>query len=181
LLFSHHHYSIDKVKLNTIFLTLALSFMTVAPNAMTTDIDSTDILIVNFEEYQEYLKEFGNRTLIINFWATWCIPCVEEMPYFERVTSKYDSDEVQVILVSLDFTNQIKTNLIPFIEKNKLKSKVILLDDPDVNTWIDKINPEWSGAIPATMIKKGNKEAFYEKSFHSFDELEEIIQPFLNS
>jgi hypothetical protein len=88
---------------------------------------------------------------------------------------------VQVILVSLDFTNQIESRLIPFIEKHNLKAKVILLDDPDANTWIDKVSPEWSGAIPATVIKKGRKEAFYEKSFHSFEELQQIIKPFLNS
>ncbi len=160
---------------------LALQFVTLTQTMTAPQINSRDIQVFNFEEYQDYLKEFGDKTLVINFWATWCVPCIEELPYFEQTTATFNSEEVQVILVSLDFPNQIETSLIPFIEKYNVKSKVIVLDDPDANTWIDKINPEWSGAIPATVIKRGNKEAFYEKTFHSYDELRQVIQPFLKS
>jgi hypothetical protein len=66
----------------------------------------------------------------------------------------------------------------PFIEKSQLKSEVILLDDPDQNFWIDQVDPRWSGAIPVTIIKKGERKEFYEKSFNSFEELNTIIQSF---
>ena len=166
---------------STFYMMLAFSFATFSNDKVLPKPSGTEVVVVNFDEFLKYLDEFGDKTLVINFWATWCIPCVKELPYFEQTTANYNSEEVEVILVSLDFSNQIASRLIPFIEKNDLQSTVILLDDPDANSWIDKVSPEWSGAIPATVIKRGNKEAFYEKSFHSFEELDQIIKPFLNS
>ncbi len=166
---------------SAILMGLAITF-----NVKSTDITLpghavSDIRVVNFEELEQYLAEFGDKTLIINFWATWCVPCVAELPFFEEATAKYNAEDVVVILVSLDFTNQIESRLVPFIEEHNIRSNVILLDDPDANSWIDKVSPEWSGAIPATVIKRGSKEEFYEKSFHSFEELQQIIKPFLKS
>lgn len=140
-----------------------------------------EVEIVDFKGLQKYLAQFDDKTIVINFWATWCLPCVKELPYFEEATAHYNSEDVEVVLVSLDFTRQIDTRLKPFLEKHQLKSHVIVLDDPDANSWIDKVSAEWSGAIPATLIRQSEKEAFYEKTFHSFDELKQIIQPFLNS
>ena len=136
---------------------------------------------MDFNGLQEYLGKWEDRTVVINFWATWCAPCVKELPYFEQATATFDPDEVVVVLVSLDFRKEMDRRLVPFVEENDLQSNVILLSDPDANAWIDKVSPEWSGAIPATLIRKGDKEAFYEQSFHSFEELNQIIQPFLNS
>lgn len=140
-----------------------------------------EIKVVDFKGLQKHLDQYGDKTLVINFWATWCVPCVRELPYFEQATEYYADQGVEVILVSLDFSKQIETRLKPFLAKHELKSHVVLLDDPDANAWIDKVSPEWSGAIPATLIRKNGVEAFYEKSFHSFDELKEIIQPFIKS
>lgn len=137
--------------------------------------------IVDYKGLQKYLSQFGDKTIVLNFWATWCAPCVKELPYFEQATEHFDSDDVVVVLVSLDFSRQIKTRLIPFLERHQLKSYVIVLDDPDANSWIDEVSPDWSGAIPATLIRRNNKESFYEKSFHSFDDLKKIIQLFLDS
>ena len=166
---------------STFYMMLAFSLVSFSNDNVLSESSETEVAVVNFDELQQYLDEFGDKTLVINFWATWCVPCVKELPYFEQATANYNSEEVEVILVSLDFSNQLASRLIPFIEKNDLQSTVILLDDPDANSWIDKVSPEWSGAIPATVIKRGNKEAFYEKSFHSFEELDQIIKPFLNS
>ena len=137
--------------------------------------------VLDFEELQEYLRQFGDRTIVVNFWATWCAPCVKELPYFEQATARYDESEVIVVLLSLDFKKHMDSKLNPFIRENEIRSRVVLLNAPDANKWIDRISPEWSGAIPATLVIKGNRRAFYEKSFESFEELNEIIQPFLNS
>ena len=63
--------------------------------------------------------------------------------------------------------------------ENKLQSEVLVLIDPDANSWVDKVNPAWSGAIPATVVYRNDKNKFYEKSFESLVELEEIVTPFL--
>jgi len=167
--------------IGTIFMALAISIASFSHDTAAPESEAPDVIVVNFEQFQQYLKERGEKTLVINFWATWCVPCVKELPYFEEATANYNTEDIEVILVSLDFSSQLESRLIPFIEENNLQSTVILLDDPDANSWIDKVSPEWSGAIPATVVKRGDKEAFYEKSFHSYEELQQIIQPFLKS
>jgi len=139
------------------------------------------IPVVDFDGLEEYLGQFRDKTVVVNFWATWCKPCVKELPYFEEATSHYNEDEVVVVLVSLDFAKKMDSSLKPFVKEKKLQSRVVLLDAPDANKWIDRVSPEWSGAIPATIIIKGDKRAFYEQSFDSFKDLDQIIQPFLNS
>lgn len=133
----------------------------------------------NFDTLEkEYLSITNDTTYIINFWATWCKPCVKELPAFERIGEAYVDKHVKVVLVSLDFPENIETRVLPFIEKNGLKSEVILLDDPDANAWIPKVDSEWSGAIPATIILNKKMKSFYERSF-SFEELEKELKTML--
>ncbi len=138
-----------------------------------------DLTIVDYDGLKPYLHIDDEKLHVVNFWATWCAPCVKELPYFEALSQTYGSDSIDVLLVSLDFPNKYETNLLPFIEKNKLKSAVIALDDTDQNRWIPAINENWSGAIPATLIYKGKKRKFYEQSFTEA-ELNKEIEQFLN-
>jgi hypothetical protein len=144
-----------------LILNILLSFPSFAHQTVSTIKD--DVTVVDYEGLVKYMDQFM------------------ELPYFEEVTGSYPEEEVVVVLVSLDFSKQIDTKLKPFLKKNQLQSKVILLDDPDQNAWIDKVDPRWSGAIPVTLIRKGDRQEFYEKTFHSYDELNTLIQSFLNS
>ena len=72
-----------------------------------------------------------------------------------------------------------KTKLIPFIKNKNLQSEVVVLDDPDQNSWIPKIDKDWSGAIPATLIYSRNKRKFYEQTF-TYDMLNKELQEFKN-
>ena len=114
-------------------------------------ITSNAFKIVDYDGLEDYLEKSKVAITVVNFWATWCKPCIKELPYFEEVEAKYDDQDVDVILVSLDFPDQIE-RLNKFIEKRNLKSEVVMLDDPDANSWINKVDPSWSGAIPATII-----------------------------
>lgn len=134
--------------------------------------------VYNFEGFESFLSRKDDKTYVINFWATWCAPCIKELPYFEIVNKKYSGNNVEVILVSLDFPKQYEKKLIPFIEKKKLESKVIALDDPKMNDWIPKIDEDWSGAIPATIIYNKDKSQFYERSFN-LEELENELKQFI--
>lgn len=143
------------------------------------EISSDDLKIFNFDELQSYLSsKDASKTYVVNFWATWCAPCVKELPYFEQLNANYRAKDVEVILVSLDFPKQIETKLKPFLSKKALKSEVVVLDDVDSNTWIPKVNKDWSGAIPATLIYNNNNKAFYERSFN-YQELETELKKFI--
>ena len=138
-----------------------------------------DILTGNYDELSDYFSSQGDTTYVVNFWATWCKPCIEELPYFEQLYTQFEEKPVEIILVSLDFPNQIESKLFPFIQKHQLKSTVIHLNDPDANRWIDLVDPSWGGAIPATLVYRKEQRTFYEKSFESYADLETILDPFL--
>ncbi|MGC1241103.1 MAG: TlpA disulfide reductase family protein [Chryseosolibacter sp.] len=88
---------------------------------------------------------------VINFWATWCGPCVEELPLFEKLAT--ERADVDVTLVSLDLDlDPNPEKVYRFISRKKIQSRVVLLDEPDPNLWISKIDDQWSGALPATII-----------------------------
>lgn len=129
-----------------------------------------------FESFDDFEKYAFNRdndtTYIINFWATWCAPCVKELPYFEELALKYETKPFKQILVSLDFKKQIDSRVIPFIMEENIESEVVILADGKANNWIDRVDPTWSGAIPITLIYRGDEKLFYEQEFHSVDELE---------
>lgn len=141
--------------------------------------DSIQLEVYDFNGFKKFLNVKDDKVYVINFWATWCAPCVKELPHFEALNKKYDHSKVEVILVSLDFPHLYETKLKPFIKDKKLTSKVIALDDVDMNSWIPQINKDWSGSIPATIIYKNDESKFFEQSF-TFEELEKETLNFLN-
>ncbi len=140
--------------------------------------ENDKIEVYNFEQLQNFLQADQDQTYVVNFWATWCKPCIKELPYFEELQVKYKGD-IKVILVSLDFPSKLDSQLIPFITEKKIQSQVILLDDPYENEWIPKIDSTWSGALPATLILNSTKREFFEQSFTQ-EELENEIMKFKN-
>ncbi|HOJ03199.1 MAG TPA: TlpA family protein disulfide reductase [Bacteroidota bacterium] len=115
---------------------------------------------------------------VINFWATWCAPCVKELPYFEELHRAALPVPVKVTLVSLDFRKQLVTRLLPFLRERDITASVVVLDDPDANAWINKVDATWSGAIPATLVLRGAKREFREQSF-TRDELFQFVHTFM--
>jgi len=134
--------------------------------------------VYDYDGLEPLIHKKDDKVHVVNFWATWCGPCVKELPYFEAINDTYKNENVEVLLVSLDFPSKYDSALKPFIKKNNLKSKVVALNDTDQNRWIPAINEDWSGALPATIIYKGDKRQFYERSF-TIEELETELKQFL--
>ncbi|GAA4326638.1 hypothetical protein GCM10023115_38670 [Pontixanthobacter gangjinensis] len=133
----------------------------------------------NFEDLEPVFHLENDTTYVINFWATWCKPCIKELPYFEAVDSIYSDKKLKVVLVSLDFPKQIEDKLVPFVREKKLNSKVLVLLDGKYNNWIDKVSEDWSGAIPATYIYKGEQTKLIGTSFENLAQIEKEIKEFL--
>ncbi len=137
------------------------------------------VTVVNYDQLLPWLEKQDDKTHVINFWATWCKPCVEELPAFEKLHAEYANKNVEVVLVSLDFPNQIESELVPFIKNRNLQPEVVVLDDPNQNKWINGISKDWSGSIPATLIYNKNERGFYEQSF-DYSSLTQELNKFLN-
>ena len=140
------------------------------------DKSNKNIQVVDFDEFYSKIDLSSDDTYVINFWATWCSPCVKELPYFESVNNEYADKNVKVILVSLDFPSQIETKLKPYIRKNKIKSNVILLDDSKMNKWVPRVSEKWDGGIPATLIINSSNYNFYPNPFEKEELVTEILK-----
>jgi thiol-disulfide isomerase/thioredoxin len=132
----------------------------------------------SFDSIEKYLHLEDDTTYIVNFWATWCAPCVKELPHFEELYANYKAQNVELLLVSLDFPHQYESKLKPFMTKHDIQGKVLCLDDEAMNVWIPKVNETWDGGLPATLIYNKDKRAFFYRTF-TYDELETELKHFL--
>jgi len=140
--------------------------------------DGIEVRVFDYEGLKPLFIPDNDTLYVINFWATWCKPCIKELPYFNRIHHDFHDQPVKVVLVSLDMVEHARTGLIPFILKNNIDPEVILLDDPDANNWIPQIDKNWSGSIPATLFIKGNNRSFHENEFE-YEALKSLILSFL--
>ncbi|WP_457063564.1 TlpA disulfide reductase family protein [Hymenobacter sp. UYAg731] len=115
-----------------------------------------NVAVLKFPELQKRLARPTDTTYVVNFWATWCGPCVKELPNFEQLRVANAGQKVKVLLVSLDYASQLDKKVKPFVKQRGLKSEVLLLNEPDPNEWIDKVDAKWSGALPFTLIFNNN-------------------------
>ena len=123
---------------------------------------------INVYSAERLMERVGNEdTLyVINFWATWCGPCVKELPEFNRLNKQYAGKPVKVLMVSLDFKDAYPKKLASFIRKKKMQPEVVWLSETNANEFIPRIEPGWQGSIPATLLIYGKKQYrnFYEGS-----------------
>lgn len=129
----------------------------------------------DFDGLAPVFDHSGDTTYVINFWATWCKPCVEELPFFTKLQEEYSGSKVRVILISLDFKHDLEEKLVPFIRDRQLKPQVMVLLDGNYNDWIDRVDPSWGGAIPATLVYKDRQRRFHGEKFATYAQLEELL------
>lgn len=137
------------------------------------------IQVVNYDQLEPYFQKNNDTIYMVNFWATWCAPCIKELPAIQSIEQKYADKKFKVLLVSLDFSKDLTSRLEPFVKSKNITSDVFLLDDPDQNRWIDKVDPNWSGEIPFTLIYGKNFRESYSQTF-TYKELDSIINLKLN-
>ncbi|HVE60290.1 MAG TPA: TlpA disulfide reductase family protein [Chitinophagaceae bacterium] len=134
-----------------------------------------EIKAITFAEFEERSKSNNDTIYIFNFWATWCKPCVAELPHFDKIAEDFKDKKVKVVFISLDNALQ-KLRVENFIKERNLKSEVVLMKDTNYNDWIDKVDPSWSGAIPATLVvnNKAGSRKFHEGDLN-YEELKQLI------
>ena len=146
---------------------------------VSTQLKSQPYREIGRKELLEIIGARNDTTFVVNFWATWCPPCVKEIGYFEEVHRQLRGDKLKVVLVSLDFPNQAEERVIPFLKQREISAPVFLMTDLKYNDWIDQVDPTWSGAIPATIIFNRDHRIFLEKEL-SREELFNRVKQIMN-
>ncbi len=142
--------------------------------------NAQEVKKIKIDPLLERLAKTDGKTLVVNFWATWCKPCVKELPYFEQLNADYADKNVRVLLVSLDFPEDYEGKLKTFVKSKNLRSELFWLDEPNPNDWINKIEPTWQGAIPATLIvKKDGKFAQFHSGEFDYASLKAFVEKHL--
>jgi thiol-disulfide isomerase/thioredoxin len=138
-----------------VILFLFFSFSSIAQN----------VSILKVSDVLKRINNTSDTTYIVNFWATWCAPCVKELPDFDSINKTYSDKKVKVILITMDFKEDLNSKVVKFIKEKKIQSEVDLLDETNGNYFIPKISGSWSGALPATLIvnNKTKTKLFFEK------------------
>lgn len=134
---------------------------------------NAQVKLLTLKELDKRISKGNDTTYVINFWATWCTPCIEELPYFEKLNIEYKNKPLKVILLSFDTKSKLQSRVIPFVKDQKLEAEVYLINEKDQQTYIEKIDKKWSGSLPATLFinNKNKNRLFYSKPFDTYKEL----------
>ena len=151
-----------------VYLMILVKCIACSPN--TEDINDTVEVLTTFSELEAWMDDRLDQTVVVNFWATSCPPCVKEMPHFKALEKDYP--DVKVLLVSLDSPKSLDTRVYPFIEKHGISPEVVVLGDTNYSAWTDKIDSSWYGALPATLVVQNDRRKF---RFGAYASVEEIV------
>ena len=139
-----------------------------------------EIKSIKITDLEKTIAE-SKTPLVINFWATYCKPCVAEIPYFQEEVKKQKANGVQLILVSLDLKSYYPKKIKSFAASRKFTAPILWLNETDADYFCPKVDPKWSGVLPATLFinNKTGYRKFYEDAL-SRETLKKEIMATLN-
>ena len=106
---------------------------------------------IKITDLQDYIAH-SDHPLIVNFWATFCIPCNKEIPYFQSTVARFRDQGVELILVSLDLPDYYPGKIADFARKQGYTAKILWLSETDADYFCPKVDPHWSGGIPSSLF-----------------------------
>ncbi len=130
---------------------------------------------------EKFIKNRKGKILLLNIWASWCLPCKREFPDLVKLAEKYKNAPVEIVGLSVDDREDLKTEVIPFLQSNNVNFKIYIQNFRKLDELIEFV-PGWEGAIPLTLIydKKGNQKKFII-GMRNFEFFDQAIQEVLNS
>ena len=138
--------------------------------------NSTIEVIEDYDVLKKRLQNGADSIYVLNFWATSCPPCIEEMPHFNRLEATGEYDRLKILLVSLDREKDLEKRVYPFVEKHQIFPEVLVLEDQNYSRWTADIDTSWFGALPATLITNKEKRNFQFGMYESYDDLLEDVE-----
>lgn len=139
---NYNHIS-NSLAMKHTFLIACLLLMTALLSAQVKKIKITDL--------EAYIQN-SDHPQVVSFWATWCAPCVEEIPWLQDGVARFAEQKVELVLVSLDFPRDFPKNLEAFIKQKDIKATFFWLDETNADYFCPRLHPRWEGGIPATLF-----------------------------
>lgn len=163
------------------YITLSLVVFAFTINGCKSKDLTQEIKVVQYEQLKQVFTQNDDILYVVNFWATWCAPCVGELPDFMEVNSKKkENSKYKMVLVSLDDAEKLDDTVKKMAKDLNLNVEQYLLDDVKrMNEWIPAINSDWSGTIPATLFIKNGKTLKFISEPISKEELQKTISQYL--
>jgi len=129
------------------------------------------------------LRDRNGKILLLNVWATWCMPCREEFPDLVKLAKSYDANMVDIVGISADFPDEIDSKIVPFLKEQEVNFPNFVQNFEKQEDFINRLNEEWQGALPATFIydSSGNQQRYLlgKQSYNSLRRaIEEVKRDF---
>ena len=114
--------------------------------------------------------------LVVKFWATWCGPCVRELPWFEKNVAAMKEKKIKLLLVSLDYAGDYPKGIAAFAKRNGIVSEIIWLDETNPDDFCPKLDKRWQGTIPVSLMVNHTKNyrQFYNQQLPEPKLLQEL-------
>ncbi len=163
-----------------LYILLSIIALSACANASKQSENQNEIKLLQYEALFDMLNAQKDVLYVVNFWATWCSPCVEELPDFVAVDQElHKNKSFKMLLVSLDAASDIEEVKV-FKQTYDISPQVLLLDDiRRMNDWIPMVEPYWGGAIPATLFYRNGKRLHFVEGKLNKEELLQQINEFL--
>ncbi|WP_116106628.1 TlpA disulfide reductase family protein [Lewinella sp. IMCC34191] len=135
--------------------------------------------------YQDYVavaplfEQQGDTTYLINFWATWCKPCLEELPLLQQLSEDHADDALQIILVSLDTEPSAIDRIPAYLKEQRIELPTIVLTD-EGNEWKRNLDDKWDGSLPTTLIYRKELRYVYRRPFMSMPDVSGAVAPLVS-
>jgi thiol-disulfide isomerase/thioredoxin len=141
---------------------------------------SDTLQVLSFGDfYKTYVEPQPEKTMIINFWATWCPGCIAELPYLDSLQREF-KDKAKVLLVNIEGNSRTHKHIQPFLQKHTFDSQVIIIDVVhERQDWMKFVCDAWNGSIPATAVFNKTHGEFFEHMFASYEEFKKAILKFI--
>jgi thiol-disulfide isomerase/thioredoxin len=145
------------------------------------DKNATIETLDQFSDLQKIIDSEADGVLVLNFWSIHCPPCIKELPHFNRLETEYQDSNVRILLINLDYVKALDPRFYPFVKKRGIKQEIMILKDQNYTKWTEQVDPDWYGALPATLMIKGDKRHFRFGSYEQYDDLKQDVENLLRN
>lgn len=137
-------------------------------------LSSHKVGVLSYEQLETSTQKSNDTLYIVNFWATWCRPCVGELPYFLESARKNTNQKVKFLFASINSLKEMEI-VQKFTDTRNITQQVFILNAGNPNVWLDKIDKSWGGSIPATVMYRNNKKVFFKEGEFTQTEIDSVI------